>query len=328
MQIKDVKDPFKEGVEVVKKVRHSEAEYSSTGTGAANAVYGWGTSADDYVRWQHPCHARMEGFKEAKDSAKFIFSRIIYPAAQWEAKTAATRYFEWILSPESPWRELFKYQPDLFENKELCLKNGFVFTKIDTIPSNLLMNFFVATRMPHEWPHDILAWDKLVTEYHCHPALAFMFLTLFYPCGFTDSGALFTSKTLGSEDVCQLSWTNRYDWPLDMVTCGEEYVQNFCAGKPEAFNQPFTAGKTYGPVNRIWGTNLISLDSKDTYRVQLHQRYKNIGTLADDAAYRRLDGTYTGDHKRWRLTYKQLAEVLHLEESRLVHSNETRKATA
>lgn len=316
-------DPFKEGVEVISKVRHYEAEYSKFGTGAHNAVYGWGKSSDEYVRQSYACHTHLRSFPQY-NPPDFIFSKTIYPHKSFNNQDGAKRYFEWLLSSESPWRFLFDLQPDLFSDKELCLDKGFVFTRLDTIPSNLLMNFLIATRMAHEWPRTIKSWDTLVREYGCHPTVSFLFLTLFYPdkfCATPSEGEFFP-------DVSQfkLNWVNRYDWPVDMVTCSTEYPKNFITGRVSNFNKPFTKfNGLYGPVNKIWGENELPLYDERTYLMEVFKTYgKNYGKYTSETTGS-LKGTLLSEHRRWRVSLEELINIIRKEEERLV-TQEYRKA--
>lgn len=204
---------------------------------------------------QHPCHAFMKNYH----NPVVVFTQ--YSHRHGSIKPEADKlYFDWITSDTGPWKS-FKNRsvsetPD-GSGKDWIFKNGWVWTDLD-VPANLQHNFLIASRIVSEWPSEINRWYKFVHGYGCHPALAFLFLTVF---------------TSGQKGYYQISHSNKYDWPVDICTAGGDYVQNFCSGKVENLIQNYSQSPSYKPVNRIFGVNNLSGDNPKAYPNVIFDRY-------------------------------------------------------
>ncbi len=266
------------------------------GTGGDNARYG-ALKSDGYVYYNsYPCHANM---KRYPDSVVVYSQFVHHPKIDTEAERA---FFDWITGPTSPW----KFIADrAYGDRDFQYKFGFIWDDLEH-PANFQHNFLVATRMPKEWPKDIEKWYRWVKT-GVSEAVAFFYMTLFVenqnPKGYT------------------VNRSNKYDWPLDVCTAGENYFRNFVAGKVEKLSHNYAKNCLYTPVNRIFGDNeLASVDDKVYGRV-VYLRYWNKFGLPEEEckkAWANRLGLSTYDHRtHWLVTEDELISIMKAEESRL-----------
>lgn len=301
------------------------------GTGGDNAVFGSTTnSGANITRYSYPCHAPLRG--SAANDTQAVWSVMCKPQKHEKAVRA---FFDWITSHEvSPWRNLLKAQPEvkykdwLVNSKEFQWTYGFVFDNLTEMPSNLLMNFLVVTRMPKEWPKAIDRWHKLVTEEGIHPGVAFVFLRSFYRSsngGGGQAGGISESNSMdgnlfGPKDVTQclvLSNASFYDWPLDIPNAGPDYVSNFVLGIPANPLPSFAKDKPgYTKVNNIWGENEKKAFSPETYMFFLHNLYGGKYGIHTEAKSTLAGKPIVVESRNWRVNYKELVSIMKEEEAR------------
>lgn len=269
--------------------KHMEERITSTawvnsprggsGTSSANAFYGtvWNKVSDIpgledteglQISYQYPCHKYIQYYQNTKG---------IWSAWANNSGEAGDRYFDWLVNA-SPWVSA-GIIPDKV-SKTYMKEVGFVWDDLDKRPANLLHNFLVATRMAAEWKYFIQSWDKLVLEHGINPSLAFYHTTMWYCDSSWDLNTynwLLLSKP-DKKDV-HLAYQDKYDWPLDTMRGGEQYLLNFIQGKAVAPSDwMFFPSASTKPVNTVWG-QLYSNDSitgdanPNQYRVFLKNTY-------------------------------------------------------
>jgi hypothetical protein len=307
------------------------------GTGGDNAVYGYGSVGGDTFNLHDtsfPCHANLKYADESMQTIYSVFCRANEKSASEEVSRA---YFNWITSrTDSPWRDVLKLQAPL-KYKEMVTGTqdfewqfGFVFDNVKDLPSNLLMNFFVGTRMLKEWPKAITQWHNLVTKEGIDPAVAFFYLRLFYYSknlarrgGIGDSND--TEKNVMSPELSSkgrvfvLANAPFYDWPLDVPCAGPEYFENFVLGKAATLEKPFTLGNRsvtyfYNHINNVWGDNDKSAYSEGTYLHFLYSTYGNLGEITD---IKTLMGKPRSSIQNWAVSWDELLHIMRSEQERI-----------
>lgn len=269
-------------------------------TGGANVRAGAVTSKG-IVRYNaHPCHAYMKHYEDAM----VVFSQYMHhPEINKEADKA---YFQWITGPESPWRNFRGHDYTLAGS----LWDGFVWDHLELHPSNLQQSFLVASRMPKEWKDLIEKWYQYTNKYHVHPGVSFVFLDSFRSSGLP--------KLPGSFIINQ---TNKYDWPIDITTSGEDMVRNFCLGRLDHLTKSYAEYKGYKPVNRLWGNNEIPLADPKTYPNLLFSLYHDkFGYPEGDCQNLWKDklGLSKFDYRtHWFVSEGEMISIMHEEQKRL-----------
>lgn len=202
----------------------------------------------------HPCHANQRNFPVG---AEIVYNH--YPTVKAGFTKANDDYFDWIAGKNSPWSSAFKLGMSFSDNShftpEFWKETGFIFDRPDKIPSNLLHNFLVASRMPREWPNSIKRWSNL-TKAGVSPEMALVATSL-YP-----------------ESYSAMHKADWYDWPLDVYSGSDDYVRNFLRHdiQKSVLNPPYSKQVAYTPVNAIWGKG----GSKESwYGPDFDKRYFN-----------------------------------------------------
>lgn len=257
-----------------------------------------------YIRSnQHPCHYYLSTYR----SPVVLFNQYSHrKSLSWKA---FEKYFDFITDNKGPWRKFSnRLKTELpegteQEKRDFILNNGWVWTDLD-IPSNLQHSFLTAARSPGEWPELITRWYSWVKE-GIDESVAYFFLTLFN----------------GSGKKYVISSQNKYDWPLDVCTSGEEYFRNFHDGKIEKLNPFYSKNQSYTPVNRIFGVNNLPLTNKDRYASQLFERYhKSFGASEKECKKSMQAGNSlaTFDYSKfWWVSEVELISIMKLETERL-----------
>lgn len=316
-------DAVEATAEHLKKLAKDYYPNKAGGTGdSSNARFGY---VNDYIHtYSYPCHRDLN--KTTKGSAA-VYSLYCKPVFTQLPEDVHRDHFAWLVGDHSPWRSLLNMEP----RREFCepdfwWSNGFIFSDLAKMPANLIMNFFVATRMPKEWPEQIKNWHRLVKQFDVDPALAYTALKLW-------------NDDIGSSNSNECRFTfntsNFYDWPLDNGTCGEDYVRNFCYANP--VNAKGSLGERYDPnseepygkINVVWGTANASINStgKPSYQRFLFDLYsEKMGSRG--GKQRRFGGGDSTDvtPTSWTLTFTQVIDLLHEEEKRLAKPKRRRKA--
>ena len=276
--------------------------YGGTG-GGRNAFYGYLDKNGSGDQWWHPCHGMMRHVK----SPVVIFSKWRY--RKNESKIAR-RYFDWITGPDSPWSPVLP-KGDSIEvdginvfSRDAWWKYGFIWSDLGKFPNNYLHNFLVASRMLAEWHEHIKDWDDLVENHGINPEMALLFVTMF---------------NINYSKRCQLSFTPKYDWPLDQQSSTEEYVLNFINHEPcGPFNRSYLETSNYTPVNNIWGPTVTEPKS---YAHQIWSIYHDrFG--ADMTELKKQFEQYGGFTKfqeshQWNISKDERLEIIKAEWDRL-----------
>jgi len=307
----------------LKKERSRFTVNMSSGTGGQNARYGFFPKKfnqelipyqkENEVTWA--CHSRL-GSCKSPNQVKSVWSLWVPAHEEMLSKEICDQYFSWITGEKSPWRSLLSMQTPLVVNGENLnspefMKNiGFVFHELDKVPSNFVVNFLIATRMCHEWPKYIRDWATLVNTHGLDERIAFLFTSMFI---------------LDAEDKkYRLATGDKYDWPVDIMTCSRDYFENFYSGTPGRFHGNFSKSSCYTPVNSIWGVG--SKAKKDLYNVQLYEKYKsdsNIGgVVPNENDNDRSWGTFYQTDKKWewRVTYEEMIDIFKKEQEEIIMS--------
>lgn len=308
-----------------------------SGTGGDNAFYGavfesklkktpWRTRGN-----VHPCHAYMSHYK----NPVVVFNRFCHRS---DLSDEARRcYFDWITGDNSPWREFhgrnISHVPSSHDGPVLdwVYTHGWVWSELEKHPSNLQHSFLTAARMVSEWPALITQWYNWVQK-GCHPALAFVFLTLFYPLrtntNYWGSDHGYTGAEGFDLEKWQINRQNRYDWPVDPCTAGEEYIKNFMNGRVEALNKPYSEDSQYTPVNRIFGDNKVVATTAQAYPSVLFRLYSPTHGpgAAETEAYWEQRGTgfssFSLQH-HWYVSEDDIIDIIKKEEVRLNGNEDT-----
>lgn len=319
---------MEEPVRILKACASKYVASKSGGVGGDNAVYGTVLVDGSWTFYRHPCHAYLKSQQDNKTFA--VWSVMCKPRndeAYPKIEEAVRPYFDWITGPDSPWRLLFeKYERGVTideehtTSQEFMWNYGFVFFNVKEIPSNLLMNFLVATRMPKEWPEFILKWHRWVKMGY-DPSVAFSLVTAFGPSGATSG----TSMPLESVNFT-LAGQDKYDWPLDLATYDVAAVESFTSFKPVRFERPFFEYPNSTPINALWGKNSSTSGqipfNKENYSMYLYETYsgkygkdnKDAGPVYNQNTYR---AEKPGPVRRWTLNTKELDAIVEMESIRL-----------
>lgn len=217
----------------------------SSATGGNNAVYGGvGSRLSSY--FEYPCHVHMS---DVNKDAEVVWSKFCIPDGRLKNFTKISRdYFDWITSDESPWKPAFDMGMSFSDKKTFSrtfwFEKGFIFDKLDVIPSNVLHNFLIASRILREWPYKVKIWHE-VWKSGVSPEMALIVATCWNG---KDENDIKEWYSLYNGDF--------YDWPLDCICGGEEYVKNFLNKKMDktVFNKSYAESHNYKPVNKIWGS--------------------------------------------------------------------------
>lgn len=292
-------------------------EDSEGTTGGDNALYG-GVSPTLNSYYEYPCHAFMNS---VTSGAEVVYSKFVLPPFPGYHKMADT-YFDWITGKNSPWKRAFEMGMS-FKSKEhfdrkFWYEHGFIFDRIDIIPSNVLHNFLVASRMLKEWPKRMNRWYNYL-QGGVSPEMSLILASCFTPSKLSDSAS--------SESKDQ------YDWPLDAVSAdGDDYVRNFLHHKMDdtTFNKPYRESHSSRPVNRIWGKGLMNYntgvlskygkgaygtagchtkgDFKDRVLFDLYGEYGKLETVP---------GSFSGTQAEWKLSTDEIIAIGKKEDRRL-----------
>ena len=303
-------NPFQFAVEQLDNLRHHGVTVTGS-TGGDNAWYG-GVSMGKSEYYEYPCHAYM---KDIHQEAQIIWSKWVIPNHS-TYRDSSRAYFEWITGSQSPWgfaldmgmsfKEGRKYH-----NQEFWWDNGFIFDKLDEIPSNVMQNFLVASRMPKEWPQAIKLWYNIAKD-GVSPEMAMVLATNF-----------FTERSDTVNFIAQFE--DPYDWPTDAVTGNEDYVRNFLSHRPDntIFNKPYSVSHKYSPVNAIWGLARDPVTSairhketpyggKVSKSVLSNLYSKDFGKVINHGS-----GKWSDGYSEWRCGVKDLIEIGKQEDKRL-----------
>jgi hypothetical protein len=289
---------------------------SNVGTGGDNARYGAvvlnnpglsSTKAPWVVFNSHPCHAYMRDYK----NALVVFNQ--YGHRSFINPEADRAWFDFITSDTGPWREFvgrsISHVPDGVPVEDFIFTNGWVWSDLDHHPANLQHNFLVASRMAAEWPKDIERWHNLVSKNSLDPAMTFLFLDIFNNHG------------QGGKTQWVINHTNKYDWPVDICTSSEAYAKNFCKGRVEKLNKPFSQSSSYIPVNRIFGVNTLSTADPKAYPNRIFELYSSkFGPSEKDcqAQYEKKSGFGRFNFSTsWYVSEADIVEIIRLETKRL-----------
>lgn len=315
--IKQYKTPFNFAVEQLDNLAQHKVTVGG-GTGGDNAFYG-GVSMGEAAYFEYPCHVHMNN-EDMPEDTNVVWSKWVIPQAALHKKQSET-YFDWITSSSSPWKYAFDCGMSFNDPKMFCKDfwwdKGFIFDRLDNIPSNVLHNFLVASRMPKEWPAAIKLWYKIHSG-GVSPEMALVLSTLF----FTEA-----HNTVNF----QLLYRDPYDWFLDAVSGDEEYVKNFLNHKMDrsVFNAPYSKSHSYTPVNLIWGNS--GFDGRGEGRVTGDRWYgkKNYNQLETSILanlYAKDFGTIMNGSSslnvgkipmNWTCKVEELIEIGKLEDKRL-----------
>ena len=269
------------------------------GTGGDNARYGAVVIQDDepvLMYNAHPCHAYMKQYK----NPVILYNQ--YGRRKSLSDKIHRSYLDWIVSDDGPWRS--------FGNRSIShvdiFDYGWVWSDL-SFPSNLQQSFLIASRMPAEWPILIKTWYEWVKD-GVHPSTAFLFLNLFIP-------------VKGDTKKYQICHLNKYDWPVDICTAGEDYTQNFLHGYVEKLNKPYSVSQDYKPVNRIFGVNTLASVDPKAYPNVLWEKYANKKEVSACEAYWKKSGLgfSTFEHStHWFVDEDELISIMKKETKRLL----------
>lgn len=183
-----------------------------------------------------PCHASLGGGLGT--------ASVLWTTAKGQKNKTLSRFYEWLVSPESPYAPLFEslrknsiVGDDDLLSTEFVAKYGFILPDMD-LPGNLIGNFCIATRQYLEYKARVEIWEKLV-GLGIDPALSFVW------CGY---GA-FAGGTVN------LGVAEYYGHSCFDMNMAKDVVENFTLGKQAEPIRAFAEGKTYRPCNVIWGSH-------------------------------------------------------------------------
>lgn len=268
---------------------------SSGGTGGGNVVTGYISDKGVKAVRTYPCHNPIHIFT----NASILWSAFGYRTD----KNVALLFHSWLIN-DSPWAKAGIVPKNT--GPEEMFNEGFIFSDLDKTPANLLHNFLIATRMNAEWPALVNAWYTLVTEHSVDPTFTFLMLTVFMLQN-THEGH---TKTFLDKESCFAN-QDKYDWPLDMGRATEEYVLNFCQGKPIGVSDYMFYPKALTkPVNTLWG-ELVEVGNAKSYVSILRKLYPVAVTKETKSDF----GIYKVD----TLQPKDVLSIILQEESRLLN---------
>jgi hypothetical protein len=237
------------------------------GTGSDNCSHGYITKDGSTKSFHHPCHAHIRQI----DAPRVYWNRYCKRPSSQVSERVTRSFFDWITSEDSPWKtfrgKATSHTPHELEKeatgqevKNWIYENGWVWSDLEH-PVNFQHSFLVASRMAAEWPKYLERWDKWVAALGSekYRGMAFVFLTLFV-------------QQQHQPDKYVISYANKYDWPIDTGTCGEDYIRNFIHGTPVGpWNDTFSRSSNYTPVNSIWGT--VPTKAGESYIDGIFKRY-------------------------------------------------------
>lgn len=276
------------------------------GTGADNARYGYdiidyptyieededGYEEEQYdisagkqlhvKGWKWPCHAKMG---QISNNSAALYSVFVKPHEMYGLEEATEAYFNWLTGPTSPWRSLLDQHNSgsvnghLIHNNKFRFKHGFVFDKLDSTPNNLIMNFLIASRVPKEWPMNLLRWYEAV-QLGIDPAIALLMVSCFRVAAVKYEDLILYDPfyeehhytlnlsitdyppSFHLSDIIHINNFDKYDWPVDAASSDQDYWSNFVHGTPvtENFGPTFKKNSCYvvRSVNGVWGNNSVS----------------------------------------------------------------------
>ena len=193
----------------------------------------------------YACHKKITYYSKCNTFWSAFNYRVPDPDQSNRFVEAAKAFHTWLCT-ESPWAKTGIVPADY--DVDFMFNHGFIFTKLHTVPANLLHNFLVASRIPVEWPYFCLGWYELVTEHGINPVLALVSLDLFRPYNSE------YKSWVNANSQISYPMDNKYDWPFDIVTASEEYLLNLLQAKtPGLSERKFFPSAHTSPVNILWG---------------------------------------------------------------------------
>lgn len=280
---------------------------SSYATGGRNAYYGV-VVKDKIIATVHPCHAYM-GHGDHKN-ADFAFTTFWKSTRKQISEDAVKAFFAWMTGEISPWRSIL---PDnILSDLSWAYDYGFIFDC--TLPSNYQHSFLTVSRMVQEWPDWITLWYELITKYGLHPSFAFAYITLWNSCGGDE-------KRPNSRARVKFAYSDKYDWPLDVVTYSFQYARNFVNGVMSGANKPYNIDVSYRPVNSIFGPKeKFSAYGKGSWQHELFTLYHDKFGSTEEEAKKKFTpgfGRPAFDYIRdWSVTFSEFIGIAKLEQER------------
>lgn len=308
--------------QLIEKVK-TELDKKNTRQNIHNVVYGAVSEDGTVDRRAYACHAFMKDFTRAK----IIYSAFMEPYKQPASdvkyqvtETERRNFFNWITSPEGPWRSFYALSPEYlskadYTSLEFAYNKGFVWDELDKHPSNLQQSFLIATRNHRQYGDMIKWWNEFVAA-GAHPAVAYFFVGMVQP----------SYKSYTKRDLSYFAFRsgNKGEWPLYSFTCGMEYFDNFCKGRVEALNVPYSKSTVYTPVARIFG-KVEHLGNKTYYRYLLDTYKKDYFAFTReeliDKGLISLLQRNSFPENLWFISKEQLLKVMKLEEERIFKTN-------
>lgn len=228
---------------------------------------------------------------------------------------AGDAWLEWITSDDSPWRISMEMGMSFRDPKKFCTdywrNSGFIFDKLDVIPSNVMMQFLIASRQASEHPKIIERWYEWTQE-GLSPEMA-----LVMSCIFSCHGE--------RKDFVILNTTDYGDWMLNAVAGTEKYIKNFLEHRMDKklFKEPYINNHNYIPVNALWGPEGQSIGNYKYQGCYGHKDgYADLDHFTIGQLYRKDFGkldkvnTFYGDTKIWKLRFEEIVEIGKAEEKR------------
>lgn len=229
----------------------------SGGTAQINVLIGHVDTKGYREVFQYACHHPIH---------QFLNAEVLWSAWKHNTSNTVAEFFLHWLVTKSPWSKLGVNFGSVSDEKFL-FNQGFVFTDLDKTPGNVLHSFLIASRMAAEWPDWIQSWYNVVTTAGIDPALVFAFLTMFTP-----KESPWSCLRPGTKSKPSLF--NQTDWPINQVSCDEQYIVNFVKGVTvNPSPEPFSPSAETLPINSLWGNcNVVGYGS---YLNQLVARYSD-----------------------------------------------------
>jgi hypothetical protein len=236
------------------------------------------------------CHAGI---------ARIMGASVVYSKWAPEPSKENDLYLAWLISPDSPWRDAFPPEEvevdgqDIWSHK-FIRDNGFIFWHTDRLPSNVQHQLLIASRVPRQHKDKIKTWYKLVTEYNCDPAFAYIWMTCWFAYApIKEKGSIQATPNYMFECFDKRAHNyipykgNQGEFNFDTYTSQEDAVVNFLLGRmdKEKLNAPFRDNPRYYPVNILWGNNGI-MDEKKRYLTAMVSRYsKKYGFIKEERSF-------------------------------------------
>lgn len=271
---------------------------------------------------QYPCHAAMNDFK----NPLVVFSvypriRVVDPTVKvhldgkvaWKTDQIEDRpYIHWLVSRTlSPWRSILPTKPvvavvkgeriNVWDEYHIY-RHGFTFTNLN-VPSNLLVNFCIATRSANEYADHIKLWWKL-TQDGVHPSVAYWFALLF-------------ARNMDRYQFAHLSGHT----PITAATMRLSAFERFCLGTPDkdSLLPNYAIHQGYSPCNAIWGEDKYGVDA-DSYAAYLPKMYPELwkDKVEEQRAFKRAVYNPWGQHMDMsKVKYDQILALAVCEQARL-----------